>query len=413
MEFRFFLGWDALGVSWTDGGSVSLIGSRTNFASLDMGATIHDVSSGLLGTPPCDINTDTSSCSDPRDVISDSLGFSHYGAEVGTFIFGDLAPQYIIVDLGTERLIDQVGAEMNVGDEDRPANSFGVFTSIDGVNYGIFDDSPIPNPSRGTLLSTNSTISARYVAFYFGACNGLNCPGSRVFEVYVTGPEGQQPVKPFEVPNTAGPIGHWAAEGDAADGAGANDGILLDGASTTTGKIGQAFSFDGVNDLVVVPSGDAWSNLSEVTVSFWMNPSRHGSGESGGSTIVLSNEQCCPVGSWNFEYWTRDGLTFFVRGGETHGPEIGIPELDRWYHIVGTYDGTVQRLYLDGELEGTFVDPVGLSTGSQQIYIGTGLCPGGACDGAFYKGLLDEVMIYDRAISDSEVKGIFEEGSAA
>src|SRR5208282_1807859 len=66
-------------------------------------------------------------------------------------------------------------------------------------------------------------------------------------------------------------ISWWAGEGNAQDSLGANNGMLVNGATFGAGEVGQAFSFDGVSDYVKIPKSPSLDVGSELTIDFWMN----------------------------------------------------------------------------------------------------------------------------------------------
>ena len=69
-----------------------------------------------------------------------------------------------------------------------------------------------------------------------------------------------------------GPVAWWTAEGNADDIAGANHGALQNGVGFAAGKVGEAFSFDGIDDSIEVPDSPSLSPTSEITVSAWIDP---------------------------------------------------------------------------------------------------------------------------------------------
>lgn len=77
--------------------------------------------------------------------------------------------------------------------------------------------------------------------------------------------------------------------------------------------------------------------------------------------------------------------------------------LDEWIHIVGTYDGSEGKLYINGELESSYVYDAPLSTSVQPMFIARQ----GDQAAAFYFGSMDELLVYNRAITQEEVDQIF------
>ena len=84
---------------------------------------------------------------------------------------------------------------------------------------------------------------------------------------------------------------------------------------------------------------------------------------------------------------------------------FGQIEENRWYHIVATYDGALKRIYINGILDANTMDTSGaISTNSRKVSIG-------AYDGswkAHFKGKIDEVIIFDRALTTEEVRSIMQ-----
>ena len=103
----------------------------------------------------------------------------------------------------------------------------------------------------------------------------------------------------------------------------------------------------------------------------------------------------------SLEFIVQDGVN---RGG---GMAIGpVPEPNRWYHVVGTYDGKAVRLFLNGDLvrERAWSGSI-LVDNRQPILVGRGENLGR------FDGLIDEVAIYDRALSPEEIQDNFDAGS--
>ena len=81
-------------------------------------------------------------------------------------------------------------------------------------------------------------------------------------------------------------------------------------------------------------------------------------------------------------------------------PDLGLKK-DNWYHVVGTFDGKELRVYVDGKLEGQKAVP---ANGPVMIWNDNNIEFGGRGTGVnAYKGLLDELIVYDRALTEEEV----------
>jgi PKD repeat protein len=202
-------------------------------------------------------------------------------------------------------------------------------------------------------------------------------------------------------PNASGLIAWWKAENNIYDSVGGNHGTALNGATYATGKVGQAFSFDGVDDYVQVaapvglPTGS-----SERTISVWFKTPRdltsspnsciiiYGTGEPGKNFSLITNE-------------SAPGKLFFAGNySDLAGTTTMSP--DTWYHGAVTYDGITLKLYLNGSLENSAALSLDTVLNGNGLTIGRYLSD----PADIWEGQIDEVKIYSRALSASEVKNL-------
>ncbi|MGD0205284.1 MAG: LamG-like jellyroll fold domain-containing protein [Dehalococcoidia bacterium] len=213
-------------------------------------------------------------------------------------------------------------------------------------------------------------------------------------------------------------VSHWRCdEGSgttASDSVDANDGTL-DGATWTTGKVGNALSFDG-NDRVVIPDSSSL-NPSNITVETWVNFDRiaYGPGVTGTDAQFL----ICKGGDrTEGAYYLFQGgldsssshLAFTIKSGggrlQLLTPEMTL-ETNRWYHVAGTYDGNTMKIYLDGVLQ------VSGDMGPTQVGNSSPLYFGYNDVGGFpyyLDGSLDEVAIFSRALTAPEIQRHYQDG---
>ena len=82
-------------------------------------------------------------------------------------------------------------------------------------------------------------------------------------------------------------------------------------------------------------------------------------------------------------------------------------QTNKWYHIVSTYDGQYLRVYVDGNEAGSSYNP-GIMTNSQGSSSSNITIGGRACNSRhWFNGFIDEVQVYNRALSNIEVKSIY------
>jgi len=204
-----------------------------------------------------------------------------------------------------------------------------------------------------------------------------------------------------------------------------NDGIIY-GAKCVDGKFGKALRFDGVDDYVRVYNS-ASLGLSEFSLEVWFK--RLGDGVSTGSGWAgVSAEPLIAKGRGESDGGTQDVNYLFginqtnmilaadfedISNGASH-PILGTTTIqnNRWYHAVVTYDGTTWKLYLNGNLDNSArVRATPRYDSIHDIGIGTAFNSVGN-PGGYFNGIIDEVRIYNRALSEEEIRALYEQGVA-
>jgi hypothetical protein len=193
-------------------------------------------------------------------------------------------------------------------------------------------------------------------------------------------------------------VSWWTGDGDASDIIGPNDGTLRNGATFAPGLVGQAFSFDGVDDEVEAP-GTYINYLQQLTIDAWVYHNSLPANQIMNYVMLDAKAE--------LRYDGINGpqqLHFYLKinGVLEHIRVNNVLQVAVFHHVAGTYDGSVMRLYLDGV-------EVGSLAVSGIVEVGA-LVTLASAAGPF-DGLLDEVDIYYRALSDTEIKAIFDAGN--
>jgi hypothetical protein len=225
----------------------------------------------------------------------------------------------------------------------------------------------------------------------------------------------------FVQPPYLGPISYWKFdEGSgttAYDSAGTNNGTVY-GATWTTGRIDGALNFDGVNDFVRVPNNQGQQiTTNQITLSAWIKLDADV-----GNTL---RGIICEQGDWGRNYIILWGLEIFGDGyGGSGGNQLVFLDsdgqtayhtcmsptdlnLNQWYHVAVTDNAGVILIYLDGEPDWSCDKGYGIPSNiTAPIFIG-------AIRPEMYSffGTIDDVRIYDRALSDEEIRQLYQNGT--
>jgi hypothetical protein len=203
-------------------------------------------------------------------------------------------------------------------------------------------------------------------------------------------------------------ITHWKLdEGtgtSASDSVGSNHGTLTNGPIWGSGQFGSAVTFDGVNDYINLPIMNVTG--TGLTLTAWVKFSSFPNSDQ--RIISKANNN-----NANSHYWmlghTNDGgqqrLRFRLRTGSnttTLNATSGNMLSNVWYHATATYDGTTMRLYLNG-VQVASTSKTGSIATSSSIPVNIGRNPDNS---NHLRGTLDDVRIYNRGLSASEINSI-------
>jgi uncharacterized repeat protein (TIGR02543 family) len=209
---------------------------------------------------------------------------------------------------------------------------------------------------------------------------------------------------PTCLPPPSGLVGWWPGDGNANDIIGGNNGTLQGSVTFVPGMVGQAFSFDGSSYVDASDSNLPVGN-SSATISAWIKTTQTGEKffVSWGSRDVCGQGHEIALGMWN------NLLELESCGGADN--TSAIVNDGAWHHVaVVWYGSDVATLYVDG-VSSSFPHPQPLPPinilSSGHLNIGQLVQYGGN-----FVGLVDEVQIFNRPLSGSEIQAIFNAGSA-
>jgi len=216
-------------------------------------------------------------------------------------------------------------------------------------------------------------------------------------------------------------VSWWPGDGTANDIAGANNGALHGGATASAaGVVGAAFSFDGTTGYVQIPDSPALkpTNLTiEAWVSFaGLDSAISGNAPAGDQYIVFKqNSRTYYFEGYSLEkYRIANGDVFMFTVGSASGQEMillskTLISTSVWYHVAAVRGSNYTELYVNGQLESRTNVSFVQDYGSLPLYFGTS---GQTFWDGKLRGLLDEVSLYNRALSSNEVAAVYAAGAA-
>jgi hypothetical protein len=200
----------------------------------------------------------------------------------------------------------------------------------------------------------------------------------------------------------AGLVGWWKfdeTQGDTArDSSGGNhDGTLIGKAKWAPGRIGGAVALDGAGSFVKIADEAAFDFGGQLTVAAWVNIH---SVPSDWTAIVAKGDSAWRLSTVNSDRKIHFSVNRFDRtGGVRSSTTLGA---DEWHHIAAVYDGETMSVYIDGKLDSSQPWPGGIAKNNFDVLIGENA----EQTGRSFNGLIDDVRLYDYALSESEIKGL-------
>jgi hypothetical protein len=213
-------------------------------------------------------------------------------------------------------------------------------------------------------------------------------------------------------------VGYWKMDEASWDGTagevedssgGGHHGTSYGGANTVLGKIGNAGSFDGVDDYVAVPDNDLLDLTEDFSIGFWakaIDPT------STGAMILVSKLR---ADTWNEGSWlvffSNDSIDFFTpwNSGDTRASfnNDGYYSVDEWAHVTITFNDTTNIItcYINGEERGSESFDCRILNTSRDLRIGTQ--GNNHYPGSWFKGLVDDLFIYNRVLSETEIQALY------
>ena len=186
-----------------------------------------------------------------------------------------------------------------------------------------------------------------------------------------------------------------------------NDGKLANGVAwNKDGKFGGALSFDGVDDWVEVPDSPDLTP-PHITIMAWFKPDN----VTGSYAVIEKYDWAASKGTYGIRQVNANVQCYFVWGqdGDVDLEAASVLKPQQWTHIAVTYDGKNGTMYVAGEVKATMNGTEDLIDSDVSLAIGT---RGDTHDTHWFAGLIDEVAIFDEALTETDIRKIMEKGIA-
>jgi hypothetical protein len=206
-----------------------------------------------------------------------------------------------------------------------------------------------------------------------------------------------------------GPVSYWrlgeTSGTSAADSTGPNigtyrNGVALGTASLTSDAANAAATFDGVNDSMAVPSTTGLSPTAAVSVEAWVRPGAKPPAGNFASVVTKAESYSLQFNGPQLEFTTIKGTT----RRRVQAP-AGAVVAGQTYHVVGTYDGTTQRLYVNGVQVASAAFSGAVNANTKSVVVGSW-----DTAGEFLSAVIDDVAVYAKVLTPAQVEAHFSAG---
>ncbi|EKE19944.1 MAG: hypothetical protein ACD_8C00080G0006 [uncultured bacterium] len=293
---------------------------------------------------------------------------------------------------------------------------FGVYFLATGILFpGISADT-----SSSIVLDTSTDFEQG--VFDTTAVSGLGAGGVVHIEGEV-GPDGTLYKRSLEVSNVTGQdlsnyqilideggIGYWNLDETSGSGAGdisgnSNNGLDVGGSVITDGRYNKSRNFDGIDDYISIPASSSLDlpSYNAVTMSAWINVD---------AIDPLLGQQIIAKGTagvngYGLKINAATGMmNIGHHGGSNFSGTIPITP-GVWHHVVGVINGADTRMYVDGQLDSATGTVNVINSAGIAEKIGASVNSGGTPQ-SFFNGQIDEVRVYNRALSGAEVQKLMD-----
>lgn len=204
-------------------------------------------------------------------------------------------------------------------------------------------------------------------------------------------------------------VGIWdfneGSETTAKDSSGNGNDGAISGAGYVDGipELGSALIFNGMNNYVTVPDSNSLDVASAITIEVWIKA--YDTGRTWQGVVT----KWAGLGGQYALYITNKKLEFVATGGSLYVVDTTEITDGIWHHIVATFDSNGGanngKIFVDGNLKAQSTYAGSITVGTSPVRIGLD-----QTSVNYFKGVIDEVRVYSRALSQAEIQKHYAEG---
>jgi hypothetical protein len=246
---------------------------------------------------------------------------------------------------------------------------------------GIIDDIAIYN---------RALTQQEITGLYQGANTTTNCPT-------------------FSASLTQGLVGYWPFCGNALDESGNGNHGTVNGATLTTdrfGNSGSAYNFDGINDFIQIPDNTSLDIQNSITISVWVKTSNTPPQFPSQSMRLVDKATGGTGDSYMLDLFQTDKVRFLVGNNGANTLPSTINYSEDLYNVVATHNGASAKIYINGVLNSETTISGQTPANSNPLRFGAD----SFLSGAFFKGSLDDIAIWNRALTPQEITQLYNQG---
>jgi hypothetical protein len=214
---------------------------------------------------------------------------------------------------------------------------------------------------------------------------------------------------------TDGLVAWYPFNGNANDESGNGNNGLVNGASLTADRFNQnasAYDFNGIDNFIEVTHSPELQFFSNLTISCWVKIEDYSTNPTWGTRTILSKPRGY-LGSGLFLYSVNETVGVYGGGVFNSWPDgysVNSSEqlpLNDWENIILTYDGSFLRLYKNGEFINSTYSTIELDPATTPLYIGREFLSDPPNYSRWFKGSVDDIVLYNRALTQAEVTALY------